>query len=219
MIIRKESIAAVLQATTADDGRYFLRAVQFEPANHRVVATNGHVMLLAQDNAPHADADFPIIPGAAFHGDPTAPVLIETETLKGMLAVMPKRATLPILHTVQLSQNGSPTTATLAATDLQAPRVATIESSGQTFPAYGKIMDRCESIASANGSVSITLAVDVLETLIKAAKAAYTTKRKAMIRFDIPANDKKEKAVNEAIYVTIKGDDITVTGAAMPCRA
>ncbi len=217
MIIRKETFAAALAATTTDDTRYYLRAVQVEPATNRVVSTNGHVLLIATDTNPIADTDFPLVPGAEYHGEP-ATMCVDGDIVRSMIAAMPKKSRLPVLSCAQFSRNGSESTATLAVTDLQAPRIATIDSQAdsQRFPAYDKVM---EPLANRAG-VKVTLAVDVLETLIKAAKAA-AGKSKALITFDVPTGSDhldKSNNVTHAIGVTMTGADITVTGCAMPCR-
>lgn len=206
MIIRRETLQAALAATTADNTRYFLNAVQAEPATHRVVATNGHILLIATDNHPMDDADFPVIAGAEFHGSPEGRIVLDADICKGMIATMPKKTPIPILKAAQLSVNGSPSTVTLAATDLQAPRVATINTADtRQFPAYERVMPTGDSLP-------MCLAIDVLEQLIKAAKAVGSKH----ITFDVPT--KYDKGVMTAVGVTMLADDVTVTGCAMPCR-
>jgi DNA polymerase III sliding clamp (beta) subunit (PCNA family) len=232
MIIRREAINAVLPATNHDDTRYNLQAVQCEPAAHRIVATDGHVLLIATDNNPMQDEDFPLIPGAEFHGDQD-PIAVQSGVLRSMLATMPKKPILPILACCQLSKNGSESTATLAATDLEAPRVATIKAEDLKFPNYDRILPKGE-----RNTVRVFLAVDVLETIIKAAKAVARTGKNAKpanIAFDVPIGrsdrakvttrnaagelvDGKPGEVSAPINITITGPDVTVTGLAMPCR-
>lgn len=213
MIIRREALNAVLPATTADDTRYYLNAVLAEPANNRVVATNGHVMLFATDNEPQADADFPQVPGADFHGNP-APICIPADIVRSMINAMPKKHYLPILTAAQLSQNGSEQTATIAATNLSAPCVATLKRDEQgRFPNYDRVIPKADRPV-----VRVALAVDVLETLIKSAKAVCGTGRgatKAIITFEVPT---EKRDVESACSVTVKGESVTVTGLAMPCR-
>jgi hypothetical protein len=209
MIIRREALTAALAATTADDTRYFLHAMRLEPAAHRVTATNGHVLIVATDRAPLPDADFPIVPGAEFHADPD-PVCLSADVAKSLIAAMPKKARFPILGCVQVSKNGSPNTYTVAATDLQAPRVATVDTTdaGQ-FPNTDRIwpaIDRPE--------VQVCFAVDVLETIIKAAKAV-SGKKKALITFGVPT---ETPHVVQAVKLTIAGESIDVSGLAMPCK-
>jgi hypothetical protein len=212
MIIRRETLNAVLPATTSEDTRYHLNHVQFEPATNRVIATDGHVLLIATDRSPMADEDFPAVPGAEFHGNPE-PLAVSADILRAMLGTMPKKTPLPILQTCQLSRNGSDTTATLAATDLTAPRVATIEREDGRFPQYDRVIPSAD-----RESVNVSLAVDVIEALIKSAKAICGTgkhTKKAIITFNVPI---KETNVIDALAVTIEGINVVVTGAAMPCR-
>ncbi len=209
MIIRREALNAVLPATTADDTRYFLHALLAEPANHRVIATNGHVMLFATDNEPQADADFPTVPGAEFHGDP-APICIDADIARSMIAAMPKRPTINILASAQLSQNGSEETATIAATNLSAPCTATIKrQEADQFPNYERVIPKADRAV-----VRVALGVPVLEALIKSAKAVCA-KDKGVITFEIPT---EARDVVSVCSLTIKGETVTVTGLAMPCR-
>ncbi len=208
MIIRRETLNAVLPATASDDSRYFLQGAQFEPASNRVIATNGHILLMAPDREPFPDDDFPAVPGAAFHGDP-APIVVPADVIKTMIATMPKRSTLPILHACQLSQNGSENTATITASDLTAPRTATINREDRQFPAYDHVIPKLD-----RPSINVCLAVDVLEALCKSAKAVCG-KGKPTITFNLSS---KNTEVLDALGITIKGETVTVTGAAMPCR-
>lgn len=220
MIIRREALQAAMAAVTADDTRYFLNAIQAEPDNNRLVSTNGHVLLIVTDTAPMDDADFPIVAGAEFHGNPDKPVLMPADIVTKMIKAMPKRSTLPILGAAQLARNGSPDTATLASTDLQAPTVATIKPSDATFPQYDRVLVTDEKLGD---HVSLCLSVDVLETLCKAARAVQagvksTRSNPTTITFDIPTRSTKTKAVEDAVRVSMKGSDVSITGAAMPCR-
>jgi hypothetical protein len=212
MIIRRETLAAALAATTADNSRYFLHAVQAEPALHRVVATDGFILLIATDRSPMQDEDFPQVPGAPFHGNPEGRIVLDAEICRGMIATMPKKTPIPILKTAQLSVNGSESTVTLAATDLQAPRVATIDTTaaGQ-FPAYERVMPKAD-----REGVKLCMGLPVLESLIKAAKAVGVQ----TITFDVPTGpkDTTDGAVSSPLGVTMNGADVTVTGCAMPCR-
>jgi DNA polymerase III sliding clamp (beta) subunit (PCNA family) len=212
MIIRRETLQAALAATTSDNTRYFLHAVQAEASANRVVATNGHILLIATDKSPMKDEDFPNVAGAEFHGSPEGAVLLDADVCKSLIATMPKKTSIPILQTAQLSVNGSPTTLTLAATDLKAPRVAAIDTKDAgLFPAYDRIMPKAD-----RAGVKLCMAVDVLEQLIKAAKAVSSKH----ITFDVPTSDAdvKSGAVISAAGVTMDGADVLVTGVAMPCR-
>lgn len=207
MIIRRETLQAALAATTPDDTRYYLNCVQADPAQNRVVATNGHILIIATDRWPMADADFPAVAGAEFHGSPEGPVCLDADVCRSMIATMPKKHSIDILKAAQLSVNGSPTTLTFAATDLKAPRVATIDTkdAGQ-FPAIDRIMPKAD-----RPELALCLAVDVLESLLKATKAIGAR----TITFGIPT---EKTEVLTSVGVTMKGADVTVTGLAMPCK-
>lgn len=233
MIIRKETLLAVLPATTKEDKRYFMDAVRLTPA--QALATNGHVLLIAKEETPQKDEDFPIVPGADFHGDPDQPVVIPTDIIRSMIATMPKSATLPILDTIRVGANGAPGSMLVAATDLQAPRVAVVDMTDIVFPQFERVL-----LAEDRPEIGAYIAVDVLETLIKSAKAICGSGRrgrKAVIRFGFPL-DANERAgvptdavdasgetimapgdVTGRIRIDIAGHDgLSVSGVAMPCR-
>jgi hypothetical protein len=196
MIIRREALTAALAATTDDDTRYYLSGVQVVPgATPRAVATNGHVLLVVDDEHPHKDEDYPIIVGAPWHGDPPAPLVIPSDIVRAMIATTPKKTTIPILRAIQVSRNGSEQSVTVAATDLQAPRVATLDTTAddRKFPSYHRVLP-----AADRPSVSVCLAVDVLETLIKAAKAISQTGKNVhtpTIRFSLPTGKQHRDVV------------------------
>jgi DNA polymerase III sliding clamp (beta) subunit (PCNA family) len=214
MIIRREMLQAVLPATTSEEKRYFLDGVQAEPAKHRVVATNGHVLLIATDREPQADADFPIVPSAPFTEDPSS-AFIPSDICKAMIGTMPKKSTIPTLRSAQLSRNGSETTATIAATDLQSPRVATL-SNDQQFPSYDRVLP-----AADRPEITLSLSVAVLKTLLDAANAISPkgSRRPTVhtITFGIPVTD-AGKIVDTAITIKATSAEVELTGVAMPCR-
>lgn len=217
MIIRREMLLAALAAATSEDKRYFLDGVYAEPVNHRVVATNGHVLLMATDRHPQDDADFPIVPGAPYSTDP-APILIPSTTAKAMIATMPKKRVLDILQCAQLSANGSEDTATLAATDLAAPRIAVLSRNDSgTYPQYEHVIPPAD-----RPEIKLAMRVDVLQAIINAAVAVEPTKGKhgtpAVITFGIPKPDADSDVVLTAITIAVSSDDIELTGVAMPCR-
>lgn len=209
MIIRREALQATLPATTAHDSRFFLQSVQIEPSG-RVVSTNGHVLIIAEDDSPHADADFPQVAAAPFHGSPTKPVLLDASIAKRLIQTMPKKATIPILGAIQVSMNGSPDTVSVLATDLQTPTTATIDLREQhTFPQYERLIEQNKT--PDNQDVKVCLAVDVLETLIKSAKAVNSKQ----ITFTVPT---AKPAVLDALAFSLHAADVKVSGLAMPCR-
>lgn len=232
MIIKRAALQAALAATTSTDTRYFLNSIRVEPEQHRLVATDGNILLIVTDASPDPDEDFPMVPAGEYRGDPPEPVCIPADVVKAMIATMPKRSTIPILGCAQLSQGTEAGTATITATDLQAPRTAIIRASEQgQFPAYERCLPKAD-----RPSARVCLAVDVLENLIKAAKAVTQGRRMATITFDVPTgaadrekapittNAEGEKitgepgAVTSAVGITITGDDLTITGCAMPVR-
>ena len=231
MIIRKAALQAALAATTSENTRYYLDGCRAEPAAHRLVATDEHILLIVTDKYPQDDTDFPLVPGAGYTEDPE-PLTIPAAVARKMIGAMPKRPTIPILGGAQLGKGAEDGTATITATDLTAPCTAVLKLDEQgRFPSYERCLPKPE-----RESVKVVLAVDVLEHLIKAAKA-IVDKRTAHLVFDVPTGKADREttytdaadaeghriegppgAVTSAVGVTIEGDDLRITGCAMPCR-
>ena len=246
MIIRRDALKAVLPATTKDDSRYYLHAIQIEP-DGRCVATDGHVLLTAIDRAPFDDTDFPAKGVADYKGNPDKTVSIDAGAIEKLIAAMPKqKKAIPILQAVQLSTNGDGG-AVVSATDLDVPCVVHLsDDQAGRFPDWRRLMPRDDRPA-----LKVTLAVNVLQALIKAAQAT----QRGMITFELPtepqyqgtrpaAHEYEESPdvcsgpdcpcvqcgkvaarhvesdghVINTVRVRIKGEAIDVDGVVMPCR-
>ena len=190
MIVRKETLQAVLPATTKDDTRYFLKAILVEP-NGRCIATNGHIMLLATDEHPEPDAEYPAKGGLIpeFKGSPDVGVLLPGDVAEGLIKAMPqgKRSSIPILHGVQISTNGDEGY-TVVATDLESVRTGHLQANGkdQTFPKYERVL-----VPADRPHLKVCLSTEVLKALIKSAEAACDTKL-TTITFEIPTETKHQ---------------------------
>jgi hypothetical protein len=226
MIIRRELLAAALSAVSPSDTRYALGSIQIEPSG-RVSATDGHVLITAKQYAPSPDADFPNVTGAPYHGDPSDPVLLPSDLAARLIKATPKKSTIPILQCVQVARNGSDHTATITATDLQIPTIANVQTTkhpeGRAFPAIDQVLKQSSDATF----ITVALAVDVLETMIKAAKAISGGKATPSIQFQIPTHNASltegksvaGKTVCGSIPFTVHGvDEIQVSGVAMPVR-
>jgi DNA polymerase III sliding clamp (beta) subunit (PCNA family) len=212
MLIRREALAAVLPATTADETR--LNAVQVEPkpdGKHRCVATNGHVLIIADETSPQPDDEYPSVSGGEFHGSPSSPVLLPSETVKRLIASVPKKRTIPILGSVQLGTNGSPGTLQAVTTDLDTANVMPIRPMDATFPAYDRVIPKDGPDRQA---VTMVLTVEVLETIIRAAKASGA--KIPTVLFSIPSD--KPELVSALTFKVCGVSNIQVSGVAMPCR-
>ncbi len=215
MIIRREALASALAATTADDTRYFLSSVQIR-LNGDVVATDGHIALIVHDNSPMDSADFPIVPGADFHGEPSAPFCVPMDTCRRLIGATQKgKRALPILTGVQVGRNGAEGVTVLAATDLSVPAVAILQPdpNGPRFPDIDRVVPAADS-----ERIRVSLSVPVLEGLIKAAKAIGAGKVFQTITLQLPPANEKTHEIDGAMRVEIKGADLTISGAVMPCR-
>src|SRR5206468_12869383 len=129
MIIRREALKAVLQATTADDTRYYMDGVQIRP-DGTIAGTNGHVAFVAADKAPYQDEDFPQT-DPPYQGPIEQPVLVSKATAEALIAATAKKAkTIPILTAIQVGKNGTCGGGIAVATDLELPRVARLPADG-----------------------------------------------------------------------------------------
>ena len=217
MIIKREALATVLPATTFanDTHGYALTSINVEPSG-RLAATDGHICVTVTDVQPFADADFPVQDIPAFHASPAKSVRIPADIAKRLIGAMPKSTPIPILKCAQLSTKGSPETCTIAATDLSAPTAVTLRDDGKSFPD----VDRVLSQTGKGPMTRVSLALPVLETMIKAAKAATAgTKSDPVIYLDIPTTE--GEVVLSGIAFSVPGairNGLEVSGVAMPCR-
>jgi hypothetical protein len=190
MIVRREVLNAALAATTADDSRYFLTSIRLEPEHNRAVATDGHILLMLTDSHPFADQDFPQIAGADFNEtEPTPPFCLPANIAKNMIGALPKKSTIPILCCIRAGRNGDPNKVTIAATDLEASRTAVLHDvieTAQRFPAYDRVIPKDD-----RPELAVILAVDVLDHLLKAAKAIGAR----TIRFGLPLAAKDRETI------------------------
>jgi hypothetical protein len=215
MIIRREALSSALAAVTDDDTRYCLGSVQIRQ-NGDVAATDGHIALIVHDDRPMDTADFPIVPGADIHGELARDLSVPASTCKRLISSTQKgKRALPILTGVRVGRNGADGVSVLAATDLAVPAVVILQLDphAQAFPDISRILPAADETR-----VRLSLSVEVLESLTKAAKAIGAGKRFQAITLQLPAPNEKTNAIDSAIRVEIKGADLSITGAAMPCR-
>jgi hypothetical protein len=217
MIVRRELLTAAMAATDANDtGRYFGNTIQIRRSGD-VVGTDGHIAVIVRDAHPFDPAEFPIVPGADIHGELAADLVVPVPTCKRLIGATAKgKRALPILSGIQIGRNGSEGVSVLAATDLSVPAVATIQQDpGQTYPAIDRVVPAADA-----DLVRVTLAVPVLEAMIKACKAVSGSKALQSVTLQIPKPGEKDKnVIVNALRLEIAGDSgISVTGAVMPCR-
>lgn len=213
MIIRRETLKAVLPATSKDDSRLFTQSILIEP-DGLIVATNGHVLLTAKDRSPFDPADFPSGRGVNTNS-PEKAVLIEGTAAERLIAATPKKTTIPILAAVRVGQDEKGPFAT--ATDLTIPATVDLQAvdgpDAPRFPDWRRVMPKA---AEDRATVKVCLGVPVLEVLIKAAKAASAQRGNGpFITFEIPTAG---GVCLTPISVTINGADVVVDGCIMPGR-
>ena len=225
MIIRREVLQAAA-AATVEGSAYYEGVIQVAP-DGAVRSTDGHIALVIREASRFPDNEFPARDVPEYHGDPQEPVLVPVDTVKSLIAAMPKGTgkrrtpTIPILAAVQIGVNGNGGVYA-AATDLHTPRVARLTDGQieQRYPAIDSMIPPADRQA-----VRVTFGVDVLQRLIAAAKAIQAGGREATITFAIPTErahqhhvaGKPTGSVSSAIRVRMRGPEgITITGAAMP---
>jgi len=214
MIIRREVLKAVQTATSKDDTRYALGNIQVQP-DGACVATDGHVLLVGRDRYPAADEDFPTANLPEFSGDPKAPVLLPADVVTKLIAGTPKRTPIPILQSIRIGVNGGPDKVYAVSTDLQTPTVYAVPTEEQPqFPVWERVIPK-----ERTDTRRIILGVPVLETLLKAAKAAGSTS----ITFEVPTLEKhysKQEPIClvESIPIAITSADVELAGVIMPVR-
>lgn len=213
MIIRREVLKAVQAATTKDDTRYALNHIQVQP-DGACVATNEHVLLVGRDRYPHDAADYPTANLPEFSGEPTAPVLLPSDVVTKLIAGTQKRTTIPILGAVRIGVNSGPDKVYAVSTDLQTPTVYAVPTEDvPQFPQWQRVIPE-----GRQNTRTVVLGVPVLETLLKAARAAGSQS----IMFEVPTEEKhynkRTNALFDSVPVTINGSDVELTGVVMPMQ-
>lgn len=182
MLIKRTMLKALLPVVTAEDTRYFLSAIQIRP-DGKAVATDGHVLLIAEDGHPEQDAEFPVKGMPEFQGSPIGPVCVPKAVVEKILGAMPKKCTIPIMGYAQIGtiEGG----AVIRSTDFTAACVIDLPTDDQQkFPDYARVVPAVD-----RPELKITLAVNVLKSLIKAVEAIQDGRKSSeggTITFGLP---------------------------------
>ena len=226
MLITRDVLKAIAVATTSDETKYQLSSLLIEP-DGRVVATDGHILLVASQSTPLPDADFPSAGVPVFAGNPKTAVLLPTDTAARLIGATSRgKPTIPALTHIQVgcTDDGK---AYATATDLAVPVSVPLVANGgdATFPAYARALPPAD-----RPHHTVMLAGKVLAQLAKVAAILGNTKdtTKGTVRFEIPSDPKAYAAVagteargclELAIRIVIHGQDgVEIVGAVMPCR-
>ncbi len=209
MLLKRQALLATLPATTFDDTRYALHAIQIDPKAHAYTSTNGNVLLRVVDREPVKDSEFPNVPGAPFDHDPET-ILIPAPVAKQIASSLPKTVTIPVLGMAQLSANGDPDTCTIAVTDLDTPQVRTITPIDGLFPKHEAV------IKAPTKAVRLCVSTAVLKVLIKAVDAVSQGAPSARVTLTIPTSE--TNVTGSVRFDTAGADGLELSGALMGMR-
>lgn len=194
MIIKRETLKTALHCSTANDSRYFLTGALVE-LDGRVVATNGHILVIVTDTSTIADDDFPHVNGHALA--PLAEkVIVPCEIAKKMFAAQPKKSSIPVLCTSQIGVDQDGKTV-IQSTDLNVPARAQLQTGADAprFPDYARVL-----VPTERPHRKICLSAEVIEILAKIARDVADNKKcTCAVTLEIPTEDTH--------YRCIKGKD------------
>lgn len=264
MIIRRQTLEAILQAVQTKDDTHRLDRIEIRP-DGSVTGTDGHVLLTGKEHARFPDEDFPQTAGAHYSGDATTPILIPTPEVKQLLKTAQTKGgkrgrTIPILGCVQVGMNGDGAFA--AATDLQSSTTVRVhgpdKANGGPYPSWDKGIIPPKD----RPALELCMSSEVLRALADAAEKAESSAKEAggVVYLYIPtekhyqgdresdhAFDGDEQngrgcscgedhtgwtqsnkhwhkvaggngQIVSAMRVEIRGREVKIEGAAMPCR-
>lgn len=226
MIIRRDALKAALVCCTSHDTRYYLHAVQIQPAGY-VEATDGGILVRVSDRAPQPDEEYPQVPGVAnLVGTLTAPLLISHDVAMKLIGATAKKSTIPILTSIRVGTDGDSRYA--IATDLEVPLVVCLDSANQDqkFPTTDRVLIK----KGDRKVVKLILAAEMLQKLAKVATEIGRTRSTNSVTLEIPiepayqgtiteeGETRGDGIINSGVRFTASGLDCTVEGVVMPCR-
>lgn len=230
MLLRRELLKTALLATTNDETRYVLSAVQVQP-DGSVRATDGHILVYARDPHPQEDADFPTVAGAQPITAPSAPVLLPADLAKRLLAGMPKKSTVPVLGCVQLGTVNGGGGVQAVSTDLSVPVIADLTAAqALQFPSTDRVM---VTDGQRPAVIKLCLSAEMLTRLAQIAREAGRAKGTNVVALEIPTDpvyqgkrwegdgDATAQVPNGNLESAVRftcGTEVTVEGVVMPCR-
>lgn len=222
MIIRRETLKTALlcRATDHISGRTAtLGGVHLRP-DGTVEATDGHILVRVTERYPFKDEDFPTVPGVASElAAPERGILLPTEIAQKLIAAMPKRTPIPILHAARVGTvDGQPYA---LATDLETPLVVSLERAQErgAFPGTDRILSGAAA-GEGEGVLHLALSAEILRILAEIGKSVGSKGTACTIQLHIPTRgqDYQDGQLMSGIRFTATGGDLTVEGVAMPCR-
>ena len=228
MILKRELLKAVAHAATDDASRFDLTHMQVQP-DGRVVATDGHWLLIGKDKYADKDDDFPSAGLPSERKPLSKPALLSTAVIEKLIKAMPKgKLRIPILGAVLVAErNQEPDAAAVsvkeageaapiqyaAATDLDVPVVATLNGQDLSFPAWERVLVKAD-----RPHIKLTLSATLLERLVKAAKDVH--KINPAVTLEIPTEKQHQTAgaIHSQVRFTLGSDSFEVEGVVMPMR-
>ena len=182
--------------------------VHVEP-DGRVVATDGHILIVAVDQFRPPMEDFPSNDMPALT-EITQAVDIPLQVVDRLIKAIPKKSTLPVLGFANVGVNGDGKQAYAVATDLEFPTIAKLDHDHR-FPAWERVMVRD---GDRQEIVKLTLSADMLASVAKIADLSRANKKAlGAVTLEIPVS---EPRVLTSIRFTA-GSDVTIEGVLMPC--
>lgn len=202
MLIHRNVIKSLVVATTPDDSRYIaMNAIQVDPDTQQCIATDGSILIRAASPSVDDAGEFP---------DPNAGVavngLLDAAVLLRAAKATPKRSVIPILANVAVTS----TTTFVAGIGSDRSELTGEDKHDQTFPAWDHVISGPPA-----GANAFTLRADLLDKLVKVARAQGRGKFDAHVTFHVV-----EDQVSKSVYVDFgpAGDSPKVDGVVMPFR-
>ena len=213
MLISRNALSiAKVAAADADDPTRGLNVLHVEP-DGRVVATNGHLLIVATDRRREPSEDFPSAGLPELAAELPAAVDIPVSVVDRLIKTIPKKQTIPVLGFVNVGVNGDGKQAYAVATDLEYPTIAKLEQPARRFPDWERVLPKTED----QEIVKLLISADMLADLAKMAATCRAHKHAiGAVTFEIPIG---EPEILSAVRFTCgQGSDVDVHGVLMPCR-
>jgi len=209
MLLNKQLLSVRHAASTDTAARPGLCGVRVEPDKNRIIATNGHMALIATavQGGPQSD-DFPVNPSLS--GKPLDhAVTLPNKAVDALVKALPKKVNMPVLAHALIT-NGEPDRVQAHVTDLDTWNAQTIRVEEAGWPDYVEQAIPPEGKGFYSVQVDLGLLVDLYHAVSEAGGRTHLGSHPVTLTFS--------EDPNKAIRIDAKGDGVTITGALMPMR-